>query len=404
MTTRPIKVLRIIARLNVGGPARHVVVLDRGLRQKGYDTLLVHGSVGPGESSLEHASAEAGISTRKVPELGPRINPLDDVRALWSLLRLVFTVRPDVIHTHTAKAGTLGRLAAFAFNATRGRSRRAIVVHTFHGHVFEGYFSPAASRLIRAVEKCLGMVTDRIVTISPLQRRDLVERFHIAPAKKVVTVPLGLDLAPLLQSSRSPQARARFGVGPDEFVVGYVGRLVPIKDLSTLVAGFQAALGDVPRARLIIAGDGPVRSQLAQQAERLGIADRVKFIGWTEQLVDLYGALDVCVLTSLNEGTPVAAIEAMAAGTAVIATAVGGVPDVVVDGRTGLLVPPRDASKLAAALAMLARDPGKLRDLAESARREVADRFSSDRLIGDIDNLYRAAVREKRGKDPAADA
>jgi len=393
---RPLKILRIIARLNVGGPARHVVLLDRGLRRNGYETLLVHGSVGPGESSLEHASAEARIPTRRIPELGPRISPLDDMRALWALLRLVFTNRPDVIHTHTAKAGTLGRLAAFAFNATRGRSRRALVVHTFHGHVLEGYFSPIANRLIRFVEKSLGALTDRLITISPLQRRDIVDRFRIAPGRKVVTIPLGLDLGPLLQSTRSPRSRERFGLPADAFVVGFVGRFVPIKDLPTLLAGFRAALGDVPRARLLLAGDGPMRSLLTAEAARLEIADRVHFIGWTEDLPDLYGALDVCVLTSLNEGTPVAAIEAMAAGTAVIATSVGGVPDVIAHGRTGLLVPPTDPVELARAIAMLARDSAGRREITELARRDVAERFSIDRLVVDIDKLYRAAVLEKR--------
>jgi glycosyltransferase involved in cell wall biosynthesis len=393
----PIKVLRVIARLNVGGPARHVVVLDRGLRVRGYDCLLVHGSVGHGEASLEHHAASQEVRARKVAELGPRIRPFDDVRAFGTLLRIAFSEQPDIIHTHTAKAGALGRLAAFIFNVTRGRSRRALVVHTFHGHVLEGYFSPLTNRLIRAAERLLGTVTDRIVTISPAQRRDIVERFRIAQGRKVTTIPLGLDLRQLLRAQPSIDARRRLGLQPADFVVGYVGRLVPVKDLVTLLDAFAAVVPAVPRARLVLAGDGPVREQLVDRARGLGITDRVTFLGWTDQLVDLYAALDVCALTSLNEGTPVAAIEAMAAGIVVVATSVGGIPDLIAHERTGFLVPPRSPGELARTLIRLEREPDRRRDVAAAARLDVERRYSHDRLADDIDQLYRVALSAKRG-------
>ena len=173
------KVVRVIARLNVGGPARHVVLLNTGLEARGYDTVLVHGSVAPGEASLEDMAEQYGITRERIAELGPRISALDDLRAFGRLVSLIFRESPDVVHTHTAKAGALGRLAALVFNVTRGRRRRAVVVHTFHGHVLEGYFTPAINSLLRATERALSAVTDCIVTISPRQRTDLVDRLRV---------------------------------------------------------------------------------------------------------------------------------------------------------------------------------------------------------------------------------
>src|SRR4029453_11057465 len=188
------KILRVIARLNVGGPARHVVLLDRGLRGRGHETRLVHGSLGPSEASLEYLALEAGLPLTHIRELGRRFSPISDLRAFAQLLRLLFREAPDVVHTHTAKAGTLGRVAAGVFNATRSRSRRCLVVHTFHGHVLTGYFGPATNVAIRLVGRTLARITDRVVTISPAQRDDIVTRFRIAAAARTVVVPLGLDL------------------------------------------------------------------------------------------------------------------------------------------------------------------------------------------------------------------
>ena len=234
--------------------------------------------------------------------------------------RLVFSEAPDVVHTHTAKAGTVGRLAACLFNITRRRSRRCFVVHTYHGHVFEGYFGTAASRAIRTVERCLASITHRIVTISPAQRHDIVERFRVAPAGRTTTIPLGLALEPLLVlQPGAPDLRERLGLGTGEVVVGFLGRMVPIKDLPTLIHAFAMALERMPNMRLLLAGDGPERPVLTQLAERLGIEGRVVFPGWVDDLPRFYATLDVCALSSINEGTPVAIIEAMAAARPVAA-------------------------------------------------------------------------------------
>ncbi len=391
------KSLRVIARLNVGGPARHVVLLDRGLRQAGWSAQLVHGVVAPGEGSLEGLAEAGRVNAVRLAALGPRLHAFSDLRAFWALLKLMFRQRPDVVHTHTAKAGALGRVAAATFNATRRREHRALIVHTFHGHVLDGYFGAVGNFLVRSAERLLARMTDRIVTISARQRADIVERFNIAPANRVVTIPLGLELEGLLAGPSDRSLRGSLTIGPDDFVVGYAGRFVPIKDLPTLMTAFFGLLQEVPTAWLVLAGDGPLRGDLERLAQNLAISSRVHWLGWIDDLIGLYGTMDLCVLSSVNEGTPVAAIEAMAAGRMVIATDVGGVADVIDNGRTGVIVPPRDPASLARAMIEAANDPRRRQRIAATARQEVSARFSWIRLVDDVDRLYRQALAQKRG-------
>lgn len=391
------KIVRIIARLNVGGPARHVSLLNAGLQSRGHHTLLAFGALDAGEASLEGPALASGIPLKRIPELGRSMRALSDLRAFITLFRLLLRERPDVVHTHTAKAGTLGRLAALGYNATQSRARRALVVHTFHGHVFEGYFSERMNRLVRATERALARVSDLIITISPRQRQDIVERFAIAPGEKAIVVPLGLDLEQLLAlSTDAANLRGALGIGQDEIVIGYVGRMVPIKDLTTLVRAFAAAQSSVPQLRLALAGDGPERPAVEQLAKELGIIDRLHFLGWVDDLTILYATVDIFALSSLNEGTPVAAIEAMSAARAVVSTAVGGVPDVVDAGVTGLLVPAQDADAFAAALVQLASDSDLRRRMGRAGRVRARERYSHARLVSDIEAIYTQRLDDLR--------
>jgi glycosyltransferase involved in cell wall biosynthesis len=392
-----VKILRVIARLNVGGPARHVVLLDRGLRGRGHDTRLVHGSLAPFEASLEHLAVEHELPTTYIRELGRRISPFSDLRAFAQLLRLVFREAPDVVHTHTAKAGTLGRLAACVFNVTRPRRRRCLVVHTFHGHVLTGYFSPATNVAVRLTERVLARMTDRVVTISPAQRDDIVTRFRIAAAERTSIVPLGLDLEHLARlDPLAPHLRRAFGIPEQALVVGYVGRFVAIKDLATLVRAFARVAAARPDAMLLLVGDGPVRPEIEALVAELSLQKQVHLAGWIEDLAPLYATIDICALSSLNEGTPVALIEAMAAAKPVVATRVGGVADVVEHERTGLLVAPGNPDALADATIRLAGDPGVRLRMGEAGRQAVLGRFSPERLVDDIDTLYTHALAQKR--------
>ncbi len=383
------KILRIIARLNVGGPARHVALLNAGLEARGHRTLLVHGALDSGEASLEGPAIASGIPLVRIADLGRRVRATSDVRAFVALLRLIFRERPDVVHTHTAKAGTLGRLAVTVYNLTRGRNARALVVHTFHGHVFEGYFSPFVNRLVRLTERLLSRLSDVIVTISPRQHHDVATRFAVAPAAKTVVVPLGLELDRLLDMPQgAADLRAAIGAASGDVIVGYAGRMVPVKDLPTLVRAFAQAHAAVPSLRLVLAGDGPERPHAHAMARALGVAERLHFLGWVDDLPTFYATLDVFALSSLNEGTPVAAIEAMAAARPVVSTEVGGVPDVVESGVCGLLVPAQSAEALAAALVRLASSPSLRHSMGAAGRELARTRYSHLRLVTEIEALY----------------
>lgn len=384
----------MIARLNVGGPARHVTILDRRLAARGFQTLLAHGEIGPEEASLEQLIEDAGIPSRRIPGLGRRVSPLSDLRAFVSLVGLIFRQRPDIVHTHTAKAGTLGRIAALLYNLPRRRRSRCLVVHTFHGHVLHGYFGEFASAAVRAIERALGFVTDCIVVLSERQRQDIADRYRIAKPDRVRVVPLGLELD--LLTALAPRTTHDAAV-----VFGFVGRFVPIKNLPLLIEAFARVHREVGSARLLLVGDGESRASVEALVAQQGLTAVVKLGGWRADLASVYGDIDVLVLTSLNEGTPVAAIEAMAAGLPVVATDVGGVSDVIVDGCTGLVVPSASVEPLAAAMLSLARSSELRRRLGVAAREAVRTRFSAERLASNVAALYDRELSAKRyGSSP----
>jgi glycosyltransferase involved in cell wall biosynthesis len=391
------KVLYVVTRLNIGGPARHVVTLGGGLAARGVDTLLVHGRVDDTEGSFEHLPRERGLRTLRLDELGRSVRWGSDTVAFLRLLRVIFAEKPDIVHTHTAKAGALGRLAAAVYNATRRRRRRCVVVHTFHGHVFIAYFGAIRTALIKIVERCLSRITDRVVALSDIQKRELVQRFRIVGEAQVTVVPLGLELDTLLQIALDRRnGRQAFGFSPSDRVIGYVGRFVPIKGLESLVRAFAIVAGRAPNVKLLLVGDGERREPLEALADSLGVGPATVFAGWREDLATVYGAIDVAAVTSLNEGTPVALVEAMAAGRPVVATAVGGVPDVVVNGVTGFLVPTGDPSGLADALQRLIDDAALAGRMGDSGRRHVAQHFHAERLVSTMHDLYRTELRLKQ--------
>jgi glycosyltransferase involved in cell wall biosynthesis len=392
----PLRIVRVVTRLNVGGPARHVALLEAHLPALGYTSWLVHGALHAGEQELPVLSG-SGHDVVRLESLGRRVQLLSDVSAFLALVRLLFRLRPDIVHTHTAKAGTLGRLAAVVYNGTRSRARRAVVLHTFHGHVFEGYFSPRVSRVVERTERLLARCTDRIVAISPLQRRDLVERFRIAPADRVAVVPLGLDLSAVaVGAAARDSARAAMGFPPDAVVCAYVGRLVPIKHVDLLVRACARAFAASPLGQLLVVGDGECRSVLERLASESGLDGRVIFTGWRTDLGAVYAAADLVALTSRNEGTPVALIEALAAGRPVVATDVGGVRDVVSDGRTGRLVPDDDEDALVRVLADLIGNAAERDRLGAAGPASVLERFGYPRLVTDLDRIYREAIAAGR--------
>lgn len=261
------------------------------------------------------------------------------------------------------------------------------MVHTYHGSVFRGYFGPKESAAYLGLERALSRITTRIIAITPQVREELVE-LHVAPLGKIVEISLGLDLAPFRDGPDRLAARARLGILPDEPVVGLVARLVPIKDVLTFLKAMAWLVEHFPRLVVLVVGDGEERAVLEAAAAQLRIGTRCRFLGWRADLADLYAAMDVLALSSLNEGTPVSVIEAMAAGRPVVATAVGGVPDVVLDRQTGLLVAPRDPEALASAVRLILSDRQMAETLGKEGRNRALTHFDVKRLIADIESLY----------------
>lgn len=386
-----VAVIRVIARLNVGGPALHVMNLSEGLADA-YPTLLVAGQVDATEADLSGEAVGRGVSLQILPELGRRVQPWQDLVALFKLVRLFRRHRPLLVHTHTAKAGTLGRIAAVLAGVP-------VRVHTFHGHVLRGYFGDAVSSLILAVERLLARATTCIVTISESQERELVEEFRLCEPERVRVVPLGLDLQ-RFEADRIAAVRGEFrreiGAGDDP-VVTIVGRLVPIKNHELFLRMARLLADRGVRCTFAVVGGGPEEERLRELAAGLDLADRVRFLGWRSDLERIYADSDVVALTSNNEGTPVCLIEALSAGCAVVSTDVGGVRDVLEDGRLAPLAPAGDASALADAVARLLSDPAARGEIGRRGIETMPVRYGVGRLLKDVTELYDTLLRPVAG-------
>jgi glycosyltransferase involved in cell wall biosynthesis len=394
-----IRVVRVIARLNMGGPALHVAYLTKGLEERGYDTTLVAGSLARGESSMSFVADELGVDVHPIPQLSREISPIFDTLSVLRLVGLIRRTRPHILHTHTAKAGAVGRLAALL----AGDARPPIIVHTFHGHVLRGYFNPAFSMVFRELERTLAAQTTRLVAVGPQVRDDLVA-LGVAPAEKFSVIRLGIDLEHRItgQDVHRAELRRLFGVPPETFVVGWIGRMTAIKRVPDILLAFRRLLASGIDARLCLVGDGPERERVERRAHELGVSRSTLFIGYQRDVAPYYALFDVLLLPSANEGTPVVAIEALASGRPVVATNVGGVPDVVTDGVDGYHVRVGDIKAMEQRLAELAADPELRRSLGEAGRESVLRRYRVERLIDDVDELYRELLREAGLPQPSA--
>ena len=370
------RVLRAITRLNIGGPARQALMLSKELHEE-FPTQLVAGHPQEGEGELSDPS----VAVTQVPLVRP-LDPRHDIAAFRSLRKLLVAWDARLIHTHMAKAGTLGRLAAASLGKERPRT-----VHTFHGHVLDAYFRPATQRTFIAIERYLARRTDVLIAISE-EIKDQLLALGIGRPSQYRVIPLGFDLGPLLAvEAPSGDLRRDLGLDADVPLVGVLGRLAPIKDHDMLLR----AIAQVDGAHLAVLGEGELMAPLKQTATRLQIADRVHFVGWRHDVAAVISDMDVVALTSKNEGTPVSLIEAHACGRPAVATAVGGVRAVVEDGVSGVLVPSGDVTAMAGGLRRLLSDPD-LRASYGRAGRERARRFDKDRLIRSVRDLYRELV------------
>ena len=391
---KPVKIVRIISRLNVGGPAIQAITLTRLLRPFGYQTRLLSGREDPREGNMDYLAQELKVSPVYIDSL--RRNPgVHDLKALLTLAIELRRARPQLVHTHTAKAGTLGRLAALI--ALPGRHR--ILVHTFHGHSLTGYFNPNITRFYLAIERALARRTSKLIAVSEEVRDELVS-LGIAPYTQFEVIPLGFDLRPFTVPSvdRSLQRNAlrhEFGVSPDAKVVTLVARLVPIKrvDRFLRVARLIAERSD---AHFMIAGDGELGDVLRASVDARALEGRLSWIGFRRDIPAVCFASDVVALTSDNEGTPVSLIEAQAAGVPVVSTDVGGVRSVVLDGRTGTVADAGDDQALANAILDILHDTSLAQRLSAAARAHAMSAFSIERLVQNVDRLYAALLRGAR--------
>ena len=383
----PVPLLRVITRLNIGGPAIHAILLTRELPALGYQSMLAAGDCEDGEGDMSYLLDPAD-SVHRIPELSRSVSPVRNVRALWKLWRILRQERPAVVHTHTAMAGCLGRAAAILAGVP-------VIIHTFHGNSLRQYFSPAASAVFLAIERLLARRTDVICVISPQQLDELSSDLRIAPRSRFRVVPLGLELSSFLQLAPPEPS--------DVLRVGWFGRLVDVKNIALLLEVVTAACQSHRQFEFHVAGDGPDRCRIEAALPRL--SQHLVWHGWQRDITPILGACDVLVQTSRNEGTPVALIQGMAAARPFISTAVGGVVDMTCGpGRdltpgarwfdNAILVDPRPEAFIQA-LDELASSQYRIVQMGEAARSFAAAHFRKEALVANLDSLYRELLERK---------
>lgn len=395
------KIVRIIARLNVGGPARHVVWLSQALNCDGFSSVLIAGTVPEGEEDMGWFAAENAVEPVYIEQMSRELS-LNDAVSLWKVFKRLTSERPDIIHTHTAKAGTVGRVAGWLYKWLLWKD--VTIVHTFHGHVFHSYYGTLKTSVFLFIERALArFATDTIVVISEGQRSEICEKFGVGRPEQFAVIPLGIDLTAFDGDSGSRESfRDEIGAGDDEIVVGFVGRLTEIKNIKLLIeaaaAYFQRAGAGLPKMRFVIIGDGHLRPELERFADELGIRTGIAFLGNRTDPEVFYAGLDIVALCSLNEGTPLTLVEAMANSLPFVSSEVGGVTDLAgraIDTRTGFTIRERgvtyrsgDAAGLLDGLLFLASSASRRTETGSVGRRFVEENYSRERLVGDICRLY----------------
>lgn len=383
--TDPIRVAQVITRLNVGGPALLVLVTAERLDPHRFTSVIVHGTPSASEGDIR-ALRSTNCPTRYIPTLQREISPLADLRALLSLIREFRRLRPAIVHTHLAKAGLLGRVAARMTGVP-------VVVHTFHGTVFEGYFDSLRSSTFLALERWAARRADRLVALSPSQREEMIRR-GIGRLDTVVEIPIGVELDRFRAPARG-LFRAELGLSHDTPLVGIVGRLAPVKAVDAFLDAAARVARSHPTARFVIVGGGELEADLRRRGGELGLRACLRFLGFRADLPSVFADLDILVLSSRNEGTPVTIVEALATGCAVVATAVGGVPDLLAHGECGVLVPPGDTDALASAIGRLIDEPQVRARIAAAGRDRAWNSFEAGRMVTRIATLYDEVLLQK---------
>lgn len=385
------KVLRIINRFNLGGITYNVSYLSRYLPDE-YETRLIGGPEEAGEESSLYIPESLGLKPVLVEELRRSLNPFSDYLAYKRIKQIIREYKPDIVHTHASKAGAVGRLAAI-------RCKVPVIVHTFHGHVFHGYFSPLKTSVFKQIERYLAKKSSAIVAISNQQKKELTEVHRICDPSKTKVVPLGFDLDRFTRSQEAKrlQFRSRYGLGEQELAIGIIGRLAPIKHHGLFIDAFEFVLRrSDKKVKALIIGDGEIKPELIAYIEKKGLSWSDKadpeanfiFTSWIREVDVALAGLDLVALSSKNEGTPVSLIEAQAAGKFVVSTNVGGIRDIL-DPDCGFLSEAGDAEAYQANLLKAVTHFGTLSEKAKTAGQAVLQKFSYQRLCSDMAGLYR---------------
>ncbi|MBU1949695.1 MAG: glycosyltransferase family 4 protein [Candidatus Eisenbacteria bacterium] len=384
--TKSIRVFHVISRLNIGGAAAQVILTVARLKEAGYDCRLLSGRLGADEGDMSYLADQYRVAPEIIPELGRSLNPFKDLVAIFKIYRLFRREKPDIVHTHTAKAGFIGRLAAHLAGVP-------VILHTYHGHVFHGYFSRWQTAIFLKLERFAAKISTTIITLSEGLKRELWERYRITTEDRITVLPLGFDLEKLKTTARGQGIfRRRLELPSDIPLVGIIGRMAPIKNHELFVQAAEIVKNRLPATHFIVIGEGETRERIEKLVATLNLQNVFHFIGWQKDLAPIYSDLNLSVVCSFNEGTPVSLIESLAAGCPVVSTAVGGVPDLLEEGRLGRMVPPEDASALAAAiLETLLISP----DLAGVPER-IQKRFSLDLRMQALTRLYQDLLEGAR--------
>ena len=394
------RVLRIINRLNLGGPTYNAANLTKYMDGE-FETMLVSGMTDETEQSSQFILDKLDLKPVYIKEMFRELNPLKDYKAYFRIREIIREFKPDIVHTHAAKAGAVGRLAAHHEGVP-------VIVHTFHGHVFHSYFGPFKTRIFLEIERYLGRRSHAIVTLSEIQRAELSEQFGIAPKDKFHIVPLGFDLSRFTEDKETKRKafREQYNVADDEIAISIVGRLVPVKNHSMFLKALKKVADQTTKkVRAFIIGDGEERASIEQMARDLDLRfnnedlkepNILTFTSWIRDVDVSNAGSDIIALTSFNEGTPVSLIEAQASGRPIVSTRVGGIADIVIEGETALLCDSDDAEAFAVHLLRLADDDALRLDMSDKGTEYVMQKYSHLRLAADMGELYRRLLNNKK--------
>ena len=376
--------------MNVGGPSKHVVNLIDGLSNFGCQSLLVSGKPNDLEGNLYELARGKNIELRVIDYMERSVSPINDFLALVRIIKIIKKFKPDIIHTHTTKAGILGRLAALICSVPK-------IYHTYHGHVFSGYFNKLTSIAIIAIERFFSSFTTKIISLTPNLSNELRSILRPKNPEKIVTIPLGLDLkANYMMPRKSNKWRISMGFSNDDFILGIIARLVPVKNHALLINSMPVLAQRFPNLHLVIIGDGEMRNELELQVKELGLMNRIHFCGIIKNLETVYSDLDLLVLCSKNEGTPVSIIEALASGCPVSATSVGGVKELLENGRLGRLLslePKSFVEDLSDAIKDLKER--KFKEIPNlKTRKYICDYYSVEKLVYNTFKVYRNKLED----------